>query len=148
MSEPDQGFGLYIKRISDLLGKYANRNLQSHNLTVSQVHMLMHMAGEKRPSYSLKELETRFRVAQSTMAGLASRLERKGLVESLSDPDDKRVKRLRLTEAGHAVCQAAICHIHETEDRLTACLTPQERSQLLSLLRRVYEANKEPSQKG
>lgn len=148
MSDPAKGFGFYIKRISDLLGKHANRNLQIHNLTVSQVHMLMHMAGGQQPSYSLKELETRFRVAQSTMAGLASRLERKGLVESFGDPADKRVKHVRLTQAGLDVCQASIRYIRDTEDRLTECLSTGEKQQLLSLLRRVYEANKEPCQKG
>lgn len=148
MIDPERGYGFYIKRISDLLGKHANRNLQDHNLTVSQVHMLMHMAGGQQPSYSLKELETRFRVAQSTMAGLVSRLERKGLVESFGDPQDRRVKLVRLTGAGQAVCQDSIQHLRDTEDRLTACLTAEERNQLHSLLRRVYEANKEPCQKG
>lgn len=148
MNEPEKGFGFYIKRISDHLGKCANRDLQTHNLTVSQVHMLMHMAGAKQPSYSLKELENRFRVAQSTMAGLASRLERKGLVESLAAPEDKRVKRVRLTAAGRAMCDASAKNIQDAENRLTACLTGEEKTQLLSLLQRVYEANKESCQKG
>lgn len=139
MNEAIKGYGMYIKKISDLLSKEANHNLQAHNLTVSQFHMLsmIHRGGQE--SYTLKELESLFHVAQSTMAGLVSRLEAKGLLEPLTDPADKRIKRTRLTPEGQAVCTAGRLDILRTENRLTSGLSEGEKAQLLALLQRVYE---------
>ena len=138
MKEPAQGYGLYFKKISDAMAKRANRSLQSHNLTLSQFHMLMALASSKEKTYSLKELEAHFRVAQSTMAGLVARLEHKGMLETLSDPEDRRIKRVQLTKAGLETSQACRADIRQTEETLVAGLNEEEKALLMDMLRRVY----------
>lgn len=137
MDEP-KGYGLYIKRISAFLDSDANRNLQKRNLTHSQSHFLMEL--RRRPGYSatLKEMESRFCAAQSTIAGLAVRLEKKGLIESFQDPSDRRVKCVRLTAAGQASCETSLQEILAMEAHLVADLTDVEQTLLLSLLERIY----------
>ena len=138
MKEPAQGYGLYFKKISDAMAKRANRSLQSHNLTLSQFHMLMALASSKEKTYSLKELEAHFRVAQSTMAGLVARLEHKGMLETLSDPEDRRIKRVQLTKAGLETSQACRADIRQTEETLVSGLNEEEKTLLMDMLRRVY----------
>ena len=138
MKEPTQGYGLYFKKISDAMAKRANRSLQSHNLTLSQFHMLMALASSKEKTYSLKELEAHFRVAQSTMAGLVARLEHKGMLETLSDPEDRRIKRVQLTKAGLETSQACRADIRQTEETLVSGLNEEEKTLLMDMLRRVY----------
>ena len=138
MKEPAQGYGLYFKKISDAMAKRANRSLQSHNLTLSQFHMLMALASSKEKTYSLKELEAHFRVAQSTMAGLVARLEHKGMLETLSDPEDRRIKRVQLTQVGLKTSQACRADIRQTEETLVAGLNEEEKTLLMDMLRRVY----------
>ena len=138
MKEPAQGYGLYFKKISDAVAKRANRSLQSHNLTLSQFHMLMALASSKEKTYSLKELEAHFRVAQSTMAGLVARLEHKGMLETLSDPEDRRIKRVQLTQVGLKTSQACRADIRQTEETLVAGLNEEEKALLMDMLRRVY----------
>ena len=138
MKEPTQGYGLYFKKISDAMAKRANRSLQSHNMTLSQFHMLMALASSKEKTYSLKELEAHFRVAQSTMAGLVARLEHKGMLETLSDPEDRRIKRVQLTKAGLETSQACRADIRQTEETLVAELNEEEKALLMDMLRRVY----------
>lgn len=48
----------------------------------------------------MKELERYFGVAQSTIAGVVSRLEQKGFVEAFGDAADKRIKVVHITPAG------------------------------------------------
>ena len=141
--EPLQpGYGMYIKRLSDCLSKEVNRVLEQHNLTMSQSHLLMALYHREGNSASLKELESLFGVAQSTMAGIAARMENKGFLVSCPDPADRRIKHVRLTEEGRAVCQASHAAAMDTEAQLTAALTDIERQVFISLLEKVYQAVK------
>lgn len=85
----------------------------------------------------MKELEQILHVAQSTAAGIVSRLEQKGLVEALGDPDDRRVKLVRLTQAGRACCRDAEDNMARTEAHILSGLTETERGILLALLEKV-----------
>ncbi|MBQ7849562.1 MAG: MarR family transcriptional regulator [Clostridia bacterium] len=142
MDTPIAGYGWYIKRIDNALEKEANANLQKLNLTMQQNRVLIHLAHAEGHTLSLKALEEHFGAAQSTIAGLASRLEKKGLVEALSDPCDKRIKLVKLSEEGARLHAISRSNVVASEERLTALLTAEEKEVLLSCLRKVYEAVK------
>lgn len=145
MDKPIAGYGWYIKRIDNALEKEANSNLQSLNLTMQQNRVLILLAHAEGNTLSLKTLEERFCAAQSTVAGLITRLEKKGLVEGLQDPSDKRVKLVRLTEEGIRVNAQSRQMVVNSEERLTALLTEDEKAVLLTCLQKVYEAVNQPN---
>lgn len=142
MDKPIAGYGWYIKRIDNALEKEANQNLQALNLTMQQNHALVMLVHAEGHTLSLKELEERFCAAQSTVAGLVSRLEKKGLVEAVPNPADKRIKLVRLTEAGQRLCAISRQNVLDSEARLTSLLSPEEREAFLACLQKVYEAVK------
>ena len=137
MCKPPRNMGPLIKRINDCMAKEANRHLKAHNLTLAQNRLLMTLYRQERHTATLKELEGLFHVSQPTMAGLAERLEAKGFVNRCPDPVDKRIKHVRLTEEGCAICLASLQDIHSLEDRMLAVLSPEEQAQLLDLLDRI-----------
>lgn len=140
MDTPIAGYGWYIKRINNALEREANANLQKLNLTLQQNRVLIHLAHAQEHTLSLKTLEEHFGAAQSTIAGLVSRLEKKGLVEALSDPGDKRIKLVKLSEEGARLHAISRSNVVASEERLTALLTDEEKQTLLTCLRKVYEA--------
>lgn len=142
MDKPIAGYGWFIKRIDNALEKEANQNLQALNLTMQQNRVLIHLAHAEDHTLSLKTLEEQFGAAQSTVAGLVSRLEKKGLIEAVPDPADKRVKLARLTDAGIKLHAQGRQLLVESEARLTANLSDEEREIFLSCLKKVYEAVK------
>lgn len=142
MDKPIAGYGWFIKRIDNALEKEANANLQALNLTMQQNRVLIQLAHAEDNTLSLKALEERFGAAQSTVAGLVSRLEKKGLVEPLSDPSDKRIKLARLTEDGARLHAISRQNVVDSEERLTALLSAEEKEMLLTCLKKVYEAVK------
>lgn len=142
MDKPIAGYGWYIKRIDNALEKEANQNLQDLNLTMQQNRVLILLAHAEKHTLSLKELEEFFCAAQSTVAGLVSRLEKKGLIEAVPDPADRRVKLARLTEEGVKLHAKSRQKVVDSEERLTALLSPEEKEQLLTCLKKVYEAVK------
>ncbi len=142
MEKPIAGYGWYLKRIDNALEKEANQNLQAINLTMQQSHALVMLLHAKDHTMPLKTLEEDFGAAQSTVAGLISRLEKKGLVIPVNDPDDRRVKLVRLTAEGERLCAISRRDVVNSEARLTSLLSPKEQETFLACLKKVYEAVK------
>lgn len=145
MNAPPHSFMELMKRIHDTLEKEANQNLLRYGVTASQLHMLMALGYEWEQgaqAVRLKDLERCFGVAQSTTAGIAARLEKRGLVRSLADDGDKRVKRIQITPAGLEICKATKELVDNTHHRFLSCLSPEEEEELTRLLKKVYFAIK------
>jgi len=76
---------------------YADQMAQAHGLTRAQLVVLARLEGQ--PDVSQNELAAFAEVASMTIARLIDRLEELGLVKRCSDPEDRRIWRLRLTPA-------------------------------------------------
>jgi MarR family transcriptional regulator, transcriptional regulator for hemolysin len=76
---------------------YADQLAQAHGLTRAQMVILARL--ERQPDVSQNELAAAAEVAPMTIARLIDRLEKLGLVKRCTDPEDRRVWRLRLTPA-------------------------------------------------
>lgn len=126
-----------IKQIHDELEKSTNNALRPYNLTIVQAGILLALNEAEGRQLSLKDLEKRFHVAQPTMAGIVSRLERKGFVESLGTLDDKRIKKVLITQAGIDRCEKAELCMGEAETHILSCLTETERVIFFELLQKV-----------
>lgn len=129
--------GLFIKQINDELEKNANNAMRAYDITMTQCGTLVALHGAPEQQLPLKELERLLHVAQSTAAGIAARLEQKGLVESFTQADDRRIKIVRLTPSGIERCHMAEQNMREAEERLLSGLTEQEKELFLTLLRKV-----------
>ena len=126
-----------IKQIHDELEKSTNNALRPNDLTIVQAGILLALNEAEGRQLSLKDLEKRFHVAQPTMAGIVSRLERKGFVESLGTLDDKRIKKVLITQAGIDRCEKAELCMGEAETHILSCLTETERVIFFELLQKV-----------
>ncbi len=128
---------IQIKIINDRLEREANNSLREKQLTSVQMHVLMILLGEEGHALPLKEVERRLHVAQPTAAGVVVRLEQKGFLESKVSEKDRRVKLLRLTEAGRNQCRDCISHAQEAETMVREALTEEEYARLQELLDKI-----------
>ena len=71
------------------------------------------------------------------MTAAIDRLERKGLVERVPNPTDRRGSLVRLTDAGRSVVDEAISGQVVAESRLVSVLDPDEQAQLRALLHKL-----------
>lgn len=136
---PSTSCGRYIKQLNDLLRKNANNQLRSQDLTVSQINVLMLLRDLPDRQATFKEMERILRVAQATTAGLMSRLEQKSFVETYTDPEDKRVKIVKLTPEGEKVCDQGAANMEAAENRLLSGFTEQEKDDFLRMLIKAGE---------
>ena len=132
-------YGTFIHQIHNTIEKSVNNQLRKKGLTLSQMNVLLTLVSVPEKRLSFKELEKRLILAQSTTAGLISRLEQKGLVAVLGDKDDKRIKYVEITALGTKYCEDAKLEMNDTEEKLVSCLTETERKPFLSLLKKVNE---------
>lgn len=132
--------GALIKKINDEMAKNANNVLRTQDLTFSQLGALLELSAAPGGQLTLKELEKRLHVAQSTAAGIVSRLERKDLVESFGDTADRRIKIVKITSEGMEHIQRAGRHRLQAEELLLSALTETERSIFYSLLKKVCDS--------
>lgn len=136
MSHP-KTCGQLIRQINTELEKNANNVLRGDDLTVAQVSLLLELYQMQDRTLSLKELEQALGLAQSTVAGIAARLEQKGFLEYGEVPGDKRVKRVHMTAAGEICVLRARSRMAAAERDVLSGLTEAERVQLLTLLEQV-----------
>ncbi len=131
--------GQLIKLLHDRLEKQANNTLRAQDLTMMQISVLMELQKTEQKQLSMKELERKFCIAQSTVAGIISRLEQKGFVEAFGDAADKRVKLVHITPAGKNCCKEAAGYMEQAEQTLLQGFSEEEKTMFNLLLTRAAE---------
>ena len=140
MNEQLFNAGRLLKQINDQLEKNANNNLREIGLTVSQLNVLRHLNHAEDGRLTMKEVERKLHVAQSTATGIAMRLELKGLITARGDESDHRIKVIEITKEGRTVCLKAKSFIIETETRLLNALDEEDRVHFVEMLKKVRDA--------
>lgn len=132
----------YIKQIHDEVEKQVNNALRCDDLTMAQVETLLLLQKSAEKQLSLKELERGLHVAQSTAAGIASRLAQKELIETFIDAQDRRVKIIGMTTKGEQCCYIAEQNMKKIETDILSALTEAEKNILLILLTKIHQSLK------
>jgi MarR family transcriptional regulator for hemolysin len=79
-------------------------------------------------------------VEAATLVRTLDQLEKQGLTKREPSRSDRRVKHVHLTEAGRAFVPHIDAITFELSRRQMMCLTDEERTQLVGLLRRVQQS--------
>ncbi len=131
--------GTLIKIAHDRLERTANNELRQQDLTLSQIGVLLFIKDQPEHNVTMKDIEHRLHVAQSTTVGIIARMENKDFVRTMTDPDDGRVKRVLITSKGLKKCRNAQMRMEMSEERLLSDLNEKERTELITLLERVVK---------
>jgi DNA-binding MarR family transcriptional regulator len=107
-------------------------------LTTAQFAVLNHLL-RLEVQQTIGELARALQVSQPTMSSTVKRLEEKGLVMLVPDPDDRRIRRVSVSPAGTKARNQAVKALDATKSEL-AVLSQKEWTQLLPLLSRLRVA--------
>lgn len=81
---------------------------------------------------------------RATMVGLLERLEARKLIRRFPDPDDKRVKLLKVTAAGAQLIDRAETAVSRAQMRILEPLRPNDRKRFLTLLGQIVAPKRLP----
>lgn len=115
----------------------SDRNIERLGLTSGQFDVIATLGDT--PGMCCRELSERTLVTKGTLTGVLDRLTKKGLIEGVSDPADRRIRIIRLTKKGQdtfrRVFPEHVSHMKPFFERLT----PEETETLRSLLLKLRE---------
>jgi DNA-binding MarR family transcriptional regulator len=97
---------LHVQRAARALARRFDEALRPLGLTNGQFSLLMSL-NRPRPA-SMGSVATLLAMDRTTLTAALKPLERRGLVESETDPADRRSRLLRLTTAGRTLLAAAV----------------------------------------
>jgi DNA-binding MarR family transcriptional regulator len=114
------------------------REIDRFGLGSTEFKLLLALLRQGPPHESAPtDLARNLMLTSGTMTNLLDRLETAGLVSRAPDPRDGRGVRVRLTDQGRTVIEAAHAAYLTREQALLSMLSPEERETLAALLRKV-----------
>lgn len=105
-----------------------------HDLSLTQVRVLA-ILRDRTPRMS--ELADHLGLDRSTVSGLIDRAVARGLVDRITDPDDGRSARVRLTDAGHGLARIGAAEVAAGLASRVERLSTADRGRLAALLART-----------
>src|SRR5258708_36479560 len=97
----DHPYGLLIARLAHIHRIRLDEYLSKHHLHVGQEMLLKYLW--KQDGISQKEIGEFMGIQSATVTRMVIRMERAGFVERRTEPDDQRVSRVYLTDAGRSL---------------------------------------------
>lgn len=130
--------GFILERTAKRMKQFFQQQLQLRELglTVDQ-WLVLHQLHQRDGQYLYELADTLFK-DRPTTKGIIDRLAAKGYLRRQADPHDRRRNRLHLTDAGHRKVRETAPIMEALRERAWSALRPEEVSQLLGLLERVF----------
>ena len=140
--EEQYRIGWHVKVLSNLIkrevGNYGCEKC-SDELTGNNMFIIGYLAKNGEKDIFQKDLEEVFSVRRSTMSAIILRMEKKGFLVRESVAYDARLKKLVLTEKGKRIHEMIESKVAETEEKLSACLSEEEKKTLCFLLEKLRQ---------
>ncbi len=110
------------------------RNIKEMEIGLTSVQSDAMRAILENPGITAVMLKEKMKLSQSTMAGILSRLERKGIIMKSADKSDGRKAILCATKLGEELAEALKTTALETQRELTAGMNDEEKREFDRLL--------------
>jgi MarR family transcriptional regulator, lower aerobic nicotinate degradation pathway regulator len=142
--------GHHIRRLHQIAVAIFLQELEATGLTPVQYAVLQ--TASNTPGVDQRTLAGTIGQDTSTIGGVLDRLEARGLLQRNASPDDRRVRLLTLTAAGHELLALAIPGMLRAQERMLTPLSKRERADFMRMLQTLVKANNElsraPSESG
>ncbi len=104
------------------------RFVKASGLSMPQFNILMQLHYQR--ACGVSDIGARMDISNAAASQLVEKLVQAGLLERAEDPNDRRVKQLRLTSKGRDLVEAALSARYRWVDELIENLNPAEREKL------------------
>ena len=129
--------GYLLVQVTKLHRAHAHAALEELGVYRGQNFILTALGEQEGLAQS--ELADRLLVRPPTISTSLERMEEAGWIERRPDPGDRRISRVYLTEAGHALRDTVESLWHDLEARTFADLTGEQRDSLWQMLHQIRE---------
>ena len=134
-----------IRRVDNLIFRRINQFARANGVEqATPMHgwIIEYLYRHRDEPVFQRDIEREFSITRSTVTNILQLMERKGYIERQSVPQDARLKKLVLTEAGVRFHENTILSFKQTDDYVAGLLTEEENAELLRLLNKLRDALK------
>jgi DNA-binding MarR family transcriptional regulator len=133
--------GAFLRHIFIFSGGEHLRKMEESGLTLTQVKALLMLAGpEGEEPYAGRDIAERLQVSLASVSRAVDGLVRKRLVSRVEDPEDRRVRRLTITDKGRRLAGEIVAARMADMEAFAASLTPAQRRKLDSALEALLDS--------
>jgi DNA-binding MarR family transcriptional regulator len=123
--------GAFMRHIFIFSGGEHLRKMEESGLTLTQCKTLLMLAGpEGEEPYAGRDIAERLHLSLPSVSRAVDELVRSRLVRRVEDPDDRRIRRLTITEKGRRLAGEIVAARIADLEAFAASLTPAQRSKL------------------
>ena len=129
-----------IRRVNNLISRrvnYYSRLNGVEDVTAMHGWILAYLYESRDREVFQRDVERAFSITRSTVTNILQLMEKKGYIRRMSVPQDARLKRLVLTDAGAQAHQQIMRSLRQTDQYITSLLTAEENAELLRLLNKL-----------
>lgn len=125
----------YVEEMISNYGKYIITQLNDEDITRTELPFLLRIRfGEKTTQKELVEL---FKVSEGYTAKILRKFEEKNYIQRYENPENHRIKIVKLTPKGIEITNKYIEYIKNWEKKVTSNMSPEEVQTLKKLLYKV-----------
>ena len=128
-----------IGRADKFVRAWVNRELAPMGASVTEWILLFNIYGAPKPGLSQTEIAQYADMGGPALVRHLDRMERDGLAVRTRDARDRRITRVRLTDAGLARLEEMAVVIDRCDLQLRSQLTPREQSVLERALDKIFD---------
>jgi len=141
-----------VRRAARLYEAIAGQDLRAAEVSGPRLVLLIRLYAEEMrgdgQGISPTHLSRCQRVSKNTISSMLRGLEEQGLIERTIDAADKRVFRIRLSEAGRDLVRRTSPEHFARMNELAAALSEEERQQLATLLLKLTDSLRQFAESG
>lgn len=129
-----------VRRLAALLAKQQAETCADADLTPAQFQVLAELLGRESAPMTASALAQAIVLTSGGMTPVLDQLEARGLIRRQIDNEDRRARRISITEKGRSAAGRTL-HLEAIHARaISSVLTPEEQAQLSAILRKLLLA--------
>lgn len=132
---------ILIKKTALTIEKLSNQVLAPYELSNAQYKIMMTLYRHADKTVRQADIEEQFSLTNPTVTGIIQNLEKKGLIQRVQNPNDKRSKLLCLTAKAYEIRDEVEQLGEALESQVTEPLSAQECEQLCALLKKMLKTH-------
>lgn len=123
-----------LKVVSNLFETKLNNKSAFLDLTCAQTSVLGYLVTHKDDEINPIDIEKNFSLKRPTVTGILKRMEEKNFILIVQDENDKRYKKIKLTEKSLEIHELMINNLNECEKVLFKNLSKEDKDNLYRIL--------------
>lgn len=134
---------LLLKMVNNLFERELNNKVSLMDLTHAQCRILGYLDRNRDKDTYLNDIEKEFHLKRPTVSGIIKRLEEKEFIIVEPKYDDRRYKKVILTDKSEEILELMQENLENTENTLYKNLTQYDKDELYRILSIIFNTMNE-----